>query len=84
MEGYSIVQPRITPILPIENEGSAYQKIFAGARGTDPYSHAVSDVYQDLFGEGSYTGKGIYDLDAMEQALARKNSPQCPAESRSI
>jgi cyclic beta-1,2-glucan synthetase len=73
--GYSIVQPRITPILPIENEGSLYQKIFAGARGTDPYSHAISDVYQDLFGEGSYTGKGVYDIDAMESALAGKIPP---------
>ncbi|MFH1804665.1 MAG: glucoamylase family protein [Pseudomonadota bacterium] len=69
-KGYAILQPRVTPALPIRGEGSAYQKIFAGACGMDPYAAAVSDVYQDLFGEGSYTGKGIYDVDAFEKALA--------------
>ncbi len=39
-------------------------------RGVDPYAAAVSDVYQDLFGEGSFAGKGIYDVDAFEAALA--------------
>ena len=41
----------------------------SSASGLDPYAAAVSDVYQDLFGEGSYTGKGIYDVDAFEAAL---------------
>ncbi|MGB6199321.1 MAG: glucoamylase family protein [Candidatus Acidiferrales bacterium] len=72
VEGYAIVQPRITPSLPIDREGSLTQKIFSGPGGIDPYSAAVSDVYQDLFREGSYTGKGIYDLDAFEAALAGK------------
>ena len=71
-DGYGIVQPRITPMLPVQNEGTLFQKIYAGARGIDPYSHTVSDVYQDLFAEGSYTGKGIYDIDAFEWALAGK------------
>ena len=53
-----------------EREASLYQRIFSGSAGIDPYASAVSDVYQDLFGEGSYTGKGIYDLDAFERALA--------------
>ena len=44
--------------------------IFSGSAGIDPYASAVSDVYQDLFGEGSFTGKGIYDVDAFEAALA--------------
>ena len=50
--------------------GSLFQRVFSGAGGIDPYAAAVSDVYQDLFGEGSYTGKGIYDVDAFEAALA--------------
>ncbi len=72
VDGYSIVQPRITPSLPTEREGSRFQKIFSGPSGIDPYASAVSDVYQDLFREGSYTGKGIYDIDAFEMALAGK------------
>ena len=72
VDGYSIVQPRITPSLTTDREGSLFQKIFAGPSGIDPYASAVSDVYQDLFREGSYTGKGIYDLDAFETALAGK------------
>ena len=52
------------------SRGSLFQRIFSGPAGLDPYAAAVSDVYQDLFGEGSYTGKGIYDVDAFEAALA--------------
>ena len=72
VDGYAIVQPRITPSLTTDREGSLFQRIFAGPSGIDPYASAVSDVYQDLFREGSYTGKGIYDLDAFETALAGK------------
>jgi cyclic beta-1,2-glucan synthetase len=72
VEGYSIVQPRITPTLPANRDGSLFQRIFSGPSGMDPYAFAVSDVYQDLFGEGSYTGKGIYDIDAFEEALDTK------------
>jgi cyclic beta-1,2-glucan synthetase len=72
LEGYALVQPRITPSLPIDREASLSQKIFSGPGGIDPYSAAVSDVYQDLFQEGSYTGKGIYDIDAFELAMAGK------------
>ena len=68
--GYGILQPRVTPALPVGREGSFFQRVFSGPSGTDPYAAAVSDVYQDLFGEGSYTGKGIYDLDAFETALS--------------
>jgi cyclic beta-1,2-glucan synthetase len=68
-EGYGIIQPRITPMLPQSGERTLYHRIFAGPTGIDPYSAAVSDVYQDLFGEGIYVGKGIYDVDAFEAAL---------------
>jgi cyclic beta-1,2-glucan synthetase len=68
-QGYGILQPRVTPSLPDRGERSIYQRIFSTPRGLDPYVFAVSDVYQDLFGEGSFTGKGIYDIDAFEDAL---------------
>ena len=68
--GYGVLQPRVTPALPVGREGSLFQRIFSSTHGIDPYSAAVSDVYQDLFAEGSYAGKGIYDIDAFEAALA--------------
>ena len=68
--GYGVLQPRVTPMMPADRQGSLFQRIFAGPAGVDPYAAAVSDVYQDLFGEGSYTGKGIYDVDAFEAALS--------------
>ena len=70
VEGYAVLQPRVTPSLPIGREGSLFQRISSSMNGIDPYASAASDVYQDLFGEGSYTGKGIYDVDAFEAALA--------------
>jgi cyclic beta-1,2-glucan synthetase len=70
VEGYAVLQPRVTPSLPIGREGSLFQRVFSGMSGIDPYASAVSDVYQDLFGEGSYAGKGIYEVDAFEAALA--------------
>ncbi len=69
VEGYAVLQPRITPSLPTGPASTAYQRIVSGPGGVDPYAAAVSDVYQDLFEEGSYTGKGIYDVDALEAAL---------------
>ena len=69
IQGYGVLQPRITPTLPAEQGGSIFQRIFAGSAGIDPYASAVSDVYQDLFQEGSFTGKGIYDVDAFEAAM---------------
>src|ERR1700678_692463 len=72
VDGYGIVQPRVTPSLPTSHEGSLYQKIFSGRSGIDPYAAAVSDVYQDLFREGSFTGKGIYDLDAFDKSIDGK------------
>ncbi len=69
VEGYAVLQPRVTPPLP-GRFGSLFQWLCSGPAGIDPYAGAVSDVYQDLFGEGSYTGKGIYDIDAFAAALA--------------
>jgi cyclic beta-1,2-glucan synthetase len=69
VEGYAVLQPRVTPALPLGQEGSLFLRVFSSASGIDPYAAAVSDVYQDLFGEGSYVGKGIYDVDAFEAAL---------------
>jgi cyclic beta-1,2-glucan synthetase len=69
-QGYGVLQPRITSTLPAEHEASIFQRIFSGSAGIDPYASAVSDVYQDLFREGSFTGKGIYDLDAFGVAMA--------------
>jgi len=69
IEGYAVLQPRVTPALPVGQEGSLFLRAFSSASGIDPYAAAVSDVYQDLFGEGSYAGKGAYDVDAFEAAL---------------
>ena len=66
--GYAILQPRTAINLPSANV-SWFSKIYAGEPGIDPYSRAVSDVYQDLFGEGSFVGKGIYDLAAFSRVL---------------
>ena len=66
--GYAILQPRVAITL-----GSAqrtrFARLFAGEPGIDPYTRAVSDIYQDLFSEGSFIGKGIYDIDAVRGVL---------------
>src|SRR5690606_32438446 len=67
--GYSILQPRVTPSLTTGKEASTFQRIFSADRGVDPYVFTVSDVYQDLAGEGTFTGKGLYHVDAFEAAL---------------
>ena len=68
-EGYGILQPRVAVTLPGTNH-SLYARLWGGEPGIDPYTRAVSDVYQDVFGEGSFIGKGIYDVDAFQQATA--------------
>lgn len=70
VSGYGILQPRVTPALACGHQGSAYQQLYSGPAGLDPYAAAVSDLYQDLFAEGSFTGKGIYDVDAFSAAMA--------------
>ena len=68
-EGYSLLQPRVEVSLPSASR-SLFVRLQAGEVGIDPYTRAVSDVYQDLFNEGSFIGKGIYEVDAFERALA--------------
>jgi cyclic beta-1,2-glucan synthetase len=65
--GYGILQPRVGVSLPSAHR-SLFAAIHSGHPGVDPYTTAVSDVYQDLFAEGSFTGKGIYDVDGFERA----------------
>ena len=67
-EGYGILQPRVSLSLPGASR-SWYARLHSGDPGIDPYTRAVSDVYQDVFGEGSFIGKGIYDVDAFARAL---------------
>ena len=67
-EGYGILQPRVSVSLPGTNR-SRYARMFGSSPGVDPYTRAVSDVYQDLFHEGSFIGKGIYDVDAFDRSF---------------
>ena len=69
LDGYGILQPRVTPTLPHRQEHSMFHRIFAGASGTDAYASSVSELYQDLFALGTYTGKGLYHVDTFEAAL---------------
>ena len=67
-EGYAILQPGVS--ISMESAGrSRFAQIFTGRTGLDPYTTAISDVYQDLFGQASFTGKGIYDLRAVHAVL---------------
>ncbi len=68
VRGYGILQPRVSIGLQSASR-SRFARIFSGNTGIDPYTTAVSDVYQDLFAEGNYTGKGLYEVDAFETAL---------------
>lgn len=67
-KGYGILQPRITVSLP-DISGSLYARMHGNEPGIDPYTRASSDVYQDLFAEGSYIGKGIYEIDVFQKVL---------------
>lgn len=67
-DGYGILQPRVAVSLPGTNR-SRYARLNGSDPGIDPYTRAISDVYQDLFGEGSFIGKGIYEVEAFERAL---------------
>ena len=69
--GYTILQPR-TEVKPTSANQSLFTQIFAGEIGLDLYTRAVSDVYQDFFGEGIYVGKGIYDVDAFEACVLNR------------
>ena len=67
--GYAILQPRVATPLPTPGEHTPYHWLFAGQCGTDPYSAASSEVYQDLFGEGTFTGKGLLHVQAAHTLL---------------
>ncbi len=69
VSGYGLIQPRVSPSLSSAN-GSPFSRLFSDGSGIDPYSNAVSDVYQDLSGEGSYHGKGIYDVRVFSRVLS--------------
>jgi cyclic beta-1,2-glucan glucanotransferase len=69
IEGYGVIQPRVGTT-PQSARRSFYARVTSGPSGIDPYTTAVSDVYQDLFGEGSYIGKAIYDVHAFASAHA--------------
>ncbi|MBO9135556.1 protein ndvB [Rhizobium sp. B230/85] len=72
ISGYGVLQPRVTPSLTTGKDASVFQRVFSINRGLDPYVFTVSDVYQDLAGEGTFTGKGLYHVDAFENALRGK------------
>jgi cellobiose phosphorylase len=70
-EGYGILQPRMGTAQS-QARKSWFVRLFGGEEGIDPYTQAVSDTYQDIFGEGSFVGKGIYDVDVVRQVLSRR------------
>jgi cyclic beta-1,2-glucan synthetase len=70
-KGYGILQPRVS-ITHSSSSRTYFSKIFSGNTGLDPYTTAVSDVYQDLFNEGIYTGKGLYVVDVFEKSLEKR------------
>src|SRR2546421_6305192 len=67
-KGYGILQPRVSVTF-TSAAGSLFARLYAGHTGVDPYTTAVSDTYQDVFAEGIFTGKGLYDVDAFTAAL---------------
>ena len=81
-EGYGILQPRVAVSLPGTNR-SRYARLYGSEPGIDPYTRAVSDVYQDLFGEGSFIGKGIYEVDAFERVAQGSLSREPDSQPRS-
>ncbi len=72
VKGYGILQPRIVTPLPQAGERSLFHDLFAGQCGIDPYSNGTSDVYQDLFGMGSFTGKGLLHVKALHAVLDQR------------
>ena len=67
--GYGILQPHVATPLPAPEDVTLYHWLFSGQSGIDPYSIASSEVYQDLFGEGTFTGKGLLDVQAVHAVL---------------
>ncbi|MGC2258883.1 MAG: glucoamylase family protein [Candidatus Sulfotelmatobacter sp.] len=69
--GYGILQPRVGVSVQ-SSARSRLASIYSGQTGFDIYTHATSDVYQDLYGEGIFVGKGIYEVDTLQRVLARR------------
>jgi cyclic beta-1,2-glucan synthetase len=76
VRGHAVIQPRVGT-LPVSSRRSRFAAIAAGPPGIDPYTTAVSDVYQDLFDQGSFVGKGIYDVDAFVHATRERVPENC-------
>ena len=72
VSGYGILQPRVATPLPAAGERTRYHWLFAGQFGLDPYGAASSEIYQDLFDEGTFTGKGLLHVAAVHATLARR------------
>ena len=68
--GYGILQPRVVTPLPAARDVTLFHWLFAGQTGIDPYSAATSEVYQDVFGEGTFTGKGLLNVQAVHAVLS--------------
>ncbi|MDO8419538.1 MAG: glucoamylase family protein, partial [Rubrivivax sp.] len=75
--GYGILQPHLVTPLPTPQELTPYHWLFAGQSGIDPYSAASSEVYQDVFGEGSFTGKGLLHVQAVHTVLGGRLPEGC-------
>lgn len=71
LEGYVIIQPSVRNHI-VDKNGSRFTKIFGGESGLAHYGAVISDIYQDIFDEGIYTGKGIYDIKAFQKVLHNK------------
>lgn len=76
ISGYTVLQPRVE-IKPTSANHNLFTRIFSGDIALDLYSRAISDVYQDLFGEGLFVGKGIYHVDAFQRSLEGKVPDNC-------
>lgn len=73
--GHAILQPGMATPLPADAVATPFHTLFAGACGLDPYSAASSEVYQDLFGEGSFSGKGLLHVAALQAVLSDRLPP---------
>ena len=72
IDGYAILQPRVSAPLPDPQDTTTFHRLFSGQGGIDPYSAASSEIYQDVFGEGTFTGKGLLNVEAMHAVLGAR------------
>ena len=76
VSGYGILQPRVVTPLPALKDATLFHWLFAGQCGIDPYSAATSEVYQDVFAEGTFTGKGLLNVQAVHAVLSARLPPE--------